>query len=153
MVLVLYELSVCILLMTHSSFLFPTVSVLVRLFKREVYSKGVFLWKQGTESDCTKILIRGSIISHLEGTDTSELITPGNFVGELGLVYGTKRLTTVECVSDSAVLYSLSRDAWETLSERQPRVARIMDMVVIQYLTHRVQHVSNRIFETRCLPI
>lgn len=127
--------------------------MLVRSFKREVYFKGAILWKQGSESDCTKILVRGSISSHLEGNETSELIPPGNFIGELGLVYDSKRLTTVECMSDSAVLYSLSKGAWETLSERQPRVARIVDMVVIHYLTHRVQHVSNRIYETRCLPI
>lgn len=89
------------------------------------------------------------------GTDNSELIPPGNFVGELGLVSGTKRLTSVECVSDSAVLYSLSKEAWESLSERKPRprVARILDAVVIHYLSYRIQHVSNRIYETRCLPI
>ena len=127
--------------------------MLVRLFKREVYSKGDFIWKQGSASDSAKILLRGSIISHLEGTDTTEAIPPGNFFGELGLVYGTKRLTTVECVSDSAVVYSLSKEAWESLSERQPRVACIMHMVAIHYLTKRVQHPSNRIFETRCLPI
>ena len=39
-------------------------------------------------------------LSHLEGNDTSELITKGSFIGELGLVHGTKRLTTVKCISD-----------------------------------------------------
>lgn len=127
--------------------------MLVRLFKREVYHKGSYLWRQGSESDSCKILLRGSIISTLEGTDNSELIPPGNFIGELGLVTGTKRLTSVECVSESAVVYSLSKEAWESLSERQPRCARIIDAIVIYYLSHRTQHVSNRIYETRCLPI
>ena len=136
------------------TFTFTTVvSVLVRSFKREVYFKDAVVWTQGSESDCTKILVRGTLTSTLTGNETCELITKGSFIGELGLVHGTRRLTTVKCMSDSAVLYSLSKEAWLDLSERQPRVARIMDGIVIHYLTHRVQHVSNRIFETRCLPI
>ena len=130
-----------------------TVSVLVPLFKREAYTKGVFIWNQGSNSDSAKILIRGKLVSRLEGSDAHELIAQGHFIGELGLVHGMKRLTTVECASESAVLYSLSKDEWESLAKRQPRVARIIDMLVIRYLAHRVQHVSNRIFETRCLPI
>lgn len=141
----------------HSNVLFSSaliVSVLVRLLKRKVYRKGDVIWKQGSESSSAMLLVRGSIVSHLEGTDTSsESIPVGNFLGEVGLVYGAKRLTTVQCASDNAVLYSLSKDAWDLLSERQPRVARIMDMVAIRYLTKRCQHPSNRIFETRCLPI
>jgi CRP-like cAMP-binding protein len=108
------------------------VSVLVRLFKRESYTKGAFIWNRGSESDSAKILIRGKLISHLDGIDAPELIAQGNVIGELGLVHGMKRLTAVECASESAVLYSLSKDAWESLAERQPRVPQIIYMLVIR---------------------
>jgi sulfate permease, SulP family len=130
-----------------------TVSVLVQLLQREEYSKGAFIWNQASDSDSAKVLICGKLVSRLEGNETQELIAQGHFIGELGLVHGMKRLTTVECVSESAILYSLNKNEWEWLAQRQPRVARIIDMLVIRYLAHRVQHVSNRIFETRCLPI
>lgn len=129
-----------------------SVSMLVQLFKREAYTRGAFIWNQASDSDSAKILILGKLVSRLEGS-AQQLIAQGNFIGELGLVHGMKRLTTVECASESAVLYSLSKDKWESLAEQQPRVARILDMLVIRYLAHRLQHVSNRIFETRCIPI
>jgi CRP-like cAMP-binding protein len=114
------------------------VSVLVRLFERESYAKGAFIWNRGSDSDSAKILIRGNLISYLDGNDAPELIAQGNFIGEFGLVHGMKRLTTVECASESAVLYSLSKDAWESLSERQPRIAQIIYMLVIRYVfAHR----------------
>lgn len=92
------------------------------------------IWNRGSDSYSAKLLIRGKLISYLDGNDASELIAQGNFIGELGLVHGLKRLTTVECASESAVLYSLSKDAWESLSERQPRVAQIMYILVIRYV-------------------
>mmetsp|Transcript_9252 Transcript_9252/g.13524 ORF Transcript_9252/g.13524 Transcript_9252/m.13524 type:complete len:308 (-) Transcript_9252:751-1674(-) len=123
-------------------------------FRREVYSKNDIIWAQGSPGDCSKLLLQGNLLSLLENeAGTTEGISKGNLIGEFGLVQGTNRMSTVKCVSDQAVLYSLSRDAWEQLTTEKPRVAQIMYTIVIQYLAHRVQHVSNRIFETRCVPI
>lgn len=75
------------------------------------------------------------------------------YVQELGLVQGCPRLSTVMCVSEEAVTYTLSRESWESMVRDNPKCAFIITQIVVRYLSLRVQHVSNRIFETRCLPI
>lgn len=129
------------------------IQSLLSYFRREEYKCHDVLWKQGDVSNSAKLLIWGTLMSYLEGTDSSESIKQGNMLGELGLVHGTARLSKVVCFSDKAIVYHLSREAWDDLVRRQPRLARLVDGIVIRYLALRVQHVSNRIFETRCLPI
>ena len=63
------------------------------------------------------------------------------------------RMSSVKCLSDEAVVYSLSRQSYDELLQKDPHAARLIDLICIRYLSARVQHVSNRIFETRCLPI
>jgi len=89
----------------------------------------------------------------MEGSDVSEELPRGVVIGELGLIEGSARLSGVVCESNHAVVFSLNRDAWELLIKKDPTIARIMDDIAIRYLSHRVQHVSNRIYETRCLPV
>ena len=123
-------------------------------FQREEYSKDDLVWLQATPSDCAKLLIRGELIALLENeAGTREPISTGNMIGEVGLVSGLPRMSSVYCATEEAVLYSLSRESFEQLIESKPHAARLMDMICVKYLTLRVQHVSNRIFETRCLPI
>lgn len=123
-------------------------------FEREVYEADQIVWRQGCSSDCVKLLVCGTLVSSLEDeAGTSEHIPTGNIFGELGLVLGTKRLSTVRCLSALAVIYSLSRASWEDFNSTRPEIGRLVDRVAIHYLTHRVHHVSNRIFETRCLPV
>ena len=122
-------------------------------FTREVYSKGDIVWKQGSKSDCAKLLISGNLISSLENeAGTTETISVGSVIGESGLVEDCNRNSTVLVLEDS-ILYNLSRKSWEELKENDPRCAHVMYSIVVRYLTLRVQHCSNRIFETRCLPI
>jgi SulP family sulfate permease len=129
------------------------VKLLLSFFRREEYKEHDTIWKQGALSTSAKILVHGTFMSYLEGTTTTESICKGNMMGELGLVHGTERLSTVVCFSENAITYSISLEAWNALVKNEPRVARLVDCIVIRYLAHRVQHVSNRIFETRCLPI
>lgn len=127
---------------------------LFSLFKREVYKSGDFVWKQYAPSTSLKLLLTGMLISELENeAGTTETISKGNLIGETGLVNDIPRMSSVRCLSEEAVVYSLSRDSFVFLIEQNPRIARYIDVITIAYLTHRVQHVSNRIFETRCLPI
>jgi sulfate permease, SulP family len=126
---------------------------LLAVMRREVYRKDDVIWTQESESDCAKLLISGRLICGVEGTEIGEVVISGNFVGELGLVDGTRRLNTVKCESKVAILYSLDRTAWEELNRTSPHAARLMDRLVIRNLAHRIQHVSNRIFETNCMPI
>ena len=130
------------------------IETLFACFKREYYAQDEVIWRQGAPGDSAKLIVRGTLLAILEQeAGTSESVPVGNIIGELGLVYGSARMITVFCVSEECVLYSLSRAKYEQLVADQPTVARIMDLICIKYLTSRVQHVSNRIFETRCLPI
>jgi len=127
---------------------------LFRLFEREEYGRDDFVWVQGSPGDSVKLVVSGVLIAIIEHeAGTVDPIPVGNTIGEMGLVYGTQRLSSVKCVSDSAVLYSLSRESYESLIEQNPKLARMIDLICVKYLACRVQHVSNRIFETRCLPI
>lgn len=130
------------------------VERLWRDMERELYAKGDVLWRQGSQSDCFKLLVRGTLKASLENeAGTSETIASGNTIGELGLVENIPRFSSVVALSDEAVLYSLSRDAFERLAADSPKAARLVDLICVRYLSARVQHVSNRIFETRCLPV
>lgn len=122
-------------------------------FTREVYSKNQVVWKHGDKSDSAKLVLSGNLVASMEGSEFSEEIPRGVVIGELGLIDGVERLSGVLCESDCAVVYSLNKDAWERLIKTDPAVARILDHIAIRYLSHRVQHVSNRIYETRCLPV
>jgi len=123
-------------------------------FKREVFQEGELIWKQNDESDCVKVLILGQLISELENeAGTTEIVPKASMIGELGLVNGNPRMSTVKCLSKEAVLYSMSRTSFEEMVSTQPHLARYIDLICVKYLALRVQHVSNRIFETRCLPI
>lgn len=133
------------------------IESLFSFFRREVYHENEFIWRQGSEGDCAKLLVKGILIALLENeAGTRETISTGNMIGELGLVMENKnipRMSSVICATGESVVYSLSRKDWEELIVTNPRVARFVDYICISYLANRVQHVSNRIFETRCLPI
>ena len=134
------------------------VKLLFSFFVREEYSANQIVWKQGDESNCAKLIVRGDLIAYTEGganTSTSmaaERVPTGNIVGELGLVQGMSRLSTLECTSDRAVAYSLSLEKWEEIKKKHSFAALYFEEIVIRYLSMRAQHVT-RIFETRCLPV
>lgn len=130
------------------------IELLFSFFQREMFKKDEILWRQGSTSDCAKLLVRGKLIAMLENeAGTYETVQCGRMVGELGLVAGMNRMNSLYSFSDQCILYSISRDSFDELTRTHPKLARIMDLICIEYLADRVQHVSNRIFETRCLPI
>jgi len=129
------------------------VDSLFKRFVRVEFNRNDIVWTQGSASDCALLLVVGTLIATVDDTDASEVVREGSMLGELGLVHGLNRLSTVKCPSDRAVCFRLDSKDWDVLTSQQPKVARLIDDIVIRYLTHRVQHVSNRIFETRCLPI
>jgi CRP-like cAMP-binding protein len=129
--------------------------ILADLLTPEQYQKDDIIWKQGDASESLKVVISGSLISLLEDEayDATGSICPGAVIGELGLVNGIPRMTTVKVLSEDATLYSLSQEKWQLLTEQYPKVARYIDMLVIRYLFHRVQHVSNNVFDRRSFPV
>jgi len=129
-----------------------SVELLMSFMERKEYSQDQALWKQGEDSDSAQLLVVGELLSIIEDTGASEQVRFGEFVGELGLVHEPKRLTTLVCSSEKAVLYALSRENWNVITAQHPHLARMLDAIVIRYLAHRVQHVSNRYFQTT-LPV
>jgi len=126
---------------------------LFSMFTREEYVEGDIIWTQGSASDSCKLLVKGSLLSTLEDETHVEDIVPGSTIGELGLVHGTERLTKVTCMSDEAILFTLSREQWDNMLKTKPGLANHICLLVVRYLAHRVQHVSNRVLESRSLPV
>ena len=64
------------------------------------------------------------------------------------------RLTSVKIAEDGTQLYSLSRDEYHRLVQTNPQLARYIDLLVIRYLSHRIQYVSTgESIGRRSLPI
>jgi SulP family sulfate permease len=149
-----HELALHYLISLCSSSSMEDVKQMLSHFERQVLIQDQFLWRQGDASDSCKLLIHGDLIARLENeAGTSEYIACGNMIGEFGLVGGASRMTSVQCLSEQCILYSLPKDVFDDPSKFDTRLARLIDQLCVQYLGNRVQHVSNRIFETRCLPI
>jgi hypothetical protein len=99
-----------------------------------------------------KIVVSGELFPLVDETGASEIVKNGSIVGDLGLVRGISRLTTLACSAATAILYSLDIDSWRKLKDDHPKVPSLIDGIVLRYLAHRVQHVSNRYFHTT-LPV
>ena len=135
---------------SHESRLLPRF---VSYLKRRTYSRGDTIWKQNSVSDFACLLVSGALIAKLENeAGTKEEVSVGSLVGESSLISGAHRHSTVVALED-AVVHVLSRDAWLTIKKQDPEVAQVLYEITTRYLMLRVSHVSNRIFETRCLPI
>ncbi len=128
-----------------------SAKLIVSMMTREEYQKSDIVWDQGADSTCLKVVVSGELLSLVDETGASEIVKIGSIVGELGLVQGINRLTTLACSSKS-ILYSLDIESWRKLRDEHPKVASLIDGIVIRYLAHRVQHVSNRYFHTT-LPV
>ena len=137
---------------TNEGILVESVDILISLMERKEYVENEALWQEGDDGESLQLLVFGELLSIIQDTGCTEKVIYGSLVGELGLVHGTKRLTTLLCASEKAVTYVLRKEAWLLLKDEHPEIAQMMDAVVIRYLAHRVQHVSNRYFHTQ-LPI
>lgn len=130
------------------------INTLYALLSHEKYQLGDTIWKQGDPGDSLKFVVEGLLVSTNEDEQgTPESVYPGSVIGELGLVMMSHRLSTVKVSSKEAILYSLGKDEWETLTKKNPAAARCIDMLTIKYLAHRVGHVSNDISDKRSLPV
>ena len=135
---------------SHESRLLPRF---VSYLKRQTYRRGDTIWKQNSVGNFACLLVSGALIARLENeAGTSEGVSVGSLIGESSLISGAHRHSTVVAMEDT-VLYVLSRDSWLAIKKEDPEVAQVLYEITTRYLILRVSHVSNRIFETRCLPI
>ncbi|MED5330012.1 MAG: cyclic nucleotide-binding and patatin-like phospholipase domain-containing protein [Planctomycetota bacterium] len=114
--------------------------------------RGSVLMREGDPGDSMYILIRGRLQARIGQEDGSHIvvgeITPGESVGEMSMFTGDPRTADVVAIRDSA-LVKFSREAFDRLMEKYPRVIRQITNVVIgrlKRLTHSLtppQNVTN----------
>ena len=125
----------------------------------ETLPKGTIIWDIGDSGSSAKLFLTGKVLAYVpndcDGDDSNwfrSSMTEGTFLGMRGLVLGEKHLATVQCEEES-IFYSLDRRAYERLDQECPEAARVLEISLARYLSHRLTHVSNRIYKERSLPI
>jgi len=122
---------------------------IVQTCTRQVCKKGKVVWRHGEDSTSAKIMLSGSVLSSIDENDPSqfsEIIQCGAFVGLGGFVLGEKYQATVRC-QEKCILYSLDLDGYNKLLQNSPRSAQVLSLTVARYLSHKLQHVSNKLYE------
>lgn len=128
------------------------ISALMTYFSTIHASEGTVLWRQGDVSDRAVLIVEGELTSSLEDeAGTTEVLQPGFLIGEYGLIFGSRRLTSIIASKESTLL-ELTSASYQTMKSEQPLLAVLLSKICIGYLGRRVQHVSNRVWESRCIP-
>ena len=76
----------------------------------------------------------------------------GSFLGLRSLVLDEHHLASA-CCEEESVFYSLDREAYDKLLQESPEAARVLELSMARYLSHRLRHVSNRIYQARSVPV
>ncbi len=109
-------------------------SILDRL-KTEHHKAGDFIFRQGQLGDAFYILRRGRL-AVVKEQDAQEItlreLNPGDFFGELALLYDTPRTASVKCLEDSDV-FRLSKHDFEHLVEQAPEIRNQLIDAVTHY--------------------
>ena len=91
--------------------------------------KGVNLFNQGDKADGLYVLLSGKLqvyifSGHIGGTNkTLATLTPGQYVGEFGLIDGEPRSASVNVIEPGEVLF-LPALAFGIILDRQPHIAK-----------------------------
>mmetsp|Transcript_13035 Transcript_13035/g.38830 ORF Transcript_13035/g.38830 Transcript_13035/m.38830 type:complete len:637 (-) Transcript_13035:13-1923(-) len=123
---------------------------LAKRFAPRRLAAGDALWRQHDASDSIAVLVSGSLLSTLEDeAGTSEVVSAGNMLGETASLTEEPRASTVTA-REPAVVYVLDAAALADLRCSQPSLVLELALLSMRYMSHRLEHVSNRIWETRC---
>ncbi|VEU43477.1 unnamed protein product [Pseudo-nitzschia multistriata] len=79
-------------------------------------------------------------------------MTLGSFLGLRSLILDECHLATARC-DDECTFYSLDRAAYKRLFHESPEAASLLEVSLARYLSHKLRHVSNRIYQARSLPV
>ncbi|RHY24873.1 hypothetical protein DYB25_013315 [Aphanomyces astaci] len=79
-------------------------------------------------------------------------VSEGAMVGELCLLTGEKRKTTVVTM-ERCVVYVLTEARFKDMLDKDSLLAFVFQGIALRYVSLRLQYVGNRIWETKCLPI
>ena len=147
------------------------VEKLVEKFERQFVESGAYLWRIGDDPDFCLLLSEGCLVASsadeyvladgseaaggaggaggAAGEEEGEEILVGHLVGEYSLLMGTTRQGSLRATEDS-IVYVLRRGMFDDM-EDDLRV--LLYRICLQYLGHRTLHVSNRLLESKCVPI
>jgi SulP family sulfate permease len=121
-------------------------------FKGRRLAPGEILWRQNDPATSIVIVAAGALVSTLEDeAGTAEEVSAGQMCGESGALTKSRRPSTVKCTDDGpAQVYVLGAIALAALS---PELKLELCLLSMRYMSHRLDHVANRIWETRCVSI
>lgn len=130
------------------------VLALASYFQERKVEKGTVLWRQGEVSDSAVLSKTGRLRNELEDeAGTTEEVSPGHLVGEFGLISNVRRQGTLVAQEEACVLLVLALPQYKRMQEEKPHLAFLLAKICIAQLGHRNMKVSNRIWETHCLPV
>ena len=145
----------------HFAALFPNESAgaiakLLSFFVRREAAEGEVLWRRGGESTASEMVFleHGELLSELDESDShaTEMVHPGNIMGDYSFLASEPHTSTVTCRARCTLLV-LDRRALDTMLRDAPQLAFALAGLTIRYLGHRTARVSNRIWESHCVPV
>jgi CRP-like cAMP-binding protein len=125
---------------------------------------GEILWQMHDPASSIVVVANGTLISILDDErsktpfnrsadveETAEEVSAGQMCGESAALTGGRRPSTVACALEGpAQIYVLGERA---LASLPPDLKLELALLSMRYMAHRLDHVANRIWETRCVPI
>ncbi|GEM_PF-3361671 len=109
--------------------------------RRQLFAGGAVLMRQGAESDCLHILVKGEVkVERDDGAGHSFVLAelqPGDIVGEMGVLHGDPRTATVTAVSEVETL-ELSASFLHDIFQREPDVL----MAICRVINERLKSVD-----------
>ena len=127
---------------------------LIRNLERQIFYRNDVVWEDGSPGTSAKFVVRGLLIATQdEEKKVFEEIESGQIVGEAALVQNIKRTSTVKVKSRVAVLYSMSKEDYDRLLDKSPKIAMCMQMITIHNLAYRSRRVTHTVPCGRSLPI
>lgn len=108
----------------------PTIDLLARALKPRRFRRGEVVFHAGDPGDALFVVVDGQVKITLPAADGSEpailaTVGPGGFFGELALLDGAPRSTTVVAI-DGLEAGLLQRDVFDRLVDEQPSLRRAL---------------------------
>ena len=110
---------------------------LIRNLNTEFYKEGDVVFRQGAEPDKFYLIENGKlkVVRWQDNEqDIINFLREGDFFGEKALIENTKRSADVVCLTDCH-LFSLTREAFDSLIEGSPKIRKVIEDRIKSYLT------------------
>lgn len=124
------------------------IQQLFSYFTPVALAENTTLFNQNDESHSLYYIHSGEIAISLKKRDGKierlSKIGPGNIFGEMGLYNQHKRIASATTVV-SSILYELSREAFLEMRLYDPKLARALDKLIIEFLSERLAFMDKKI--------